>query len=112
MSAPFPSANLAFPVQLGGSKITAERVSGPPSKMYPMLRDLAEAGCRISLRLGEYEIRLEVDTEKARFSGTLISRSGPPTGPEALILRVGGSNERLEVSKIIAFRVLNVRLDD
>lgn len=103
MSDVLPEAPAVFPV--GGSKISKERVSGPPSKMYPVLRDLATASKKAS-------IRIEIDTEVKRLNGQITGLIKARSGDgERLILNDGISPSSIYLSKIIAFRVLEIKVD-
>lgn len=93
-------------VQVGGSKVTEDRISGPPSRMLPALRDLGNTD--------EFKIKVEIDTDSKRVQGTILRYTKSYSGEE-LILAIGPNFERfgrdrtcIDLSKIIAFRVLTV----
>jgi hypothetical protein len=96
---------LPLPVTIGGSTVTTERVTGPSSRMYPMLRDL--------WRDREHEIIVEFDTEKSRKVGKLqaqdielIAQYYPKKRNDEGFYP---SRQRISLKDIIAFRVLEVR---
>jgi hypothetical protein len=63
VSTELPEGPLPFPTQVGGSKVTGDRVTGPPSKVFPLIRDLVES---------DYEVIVEIDTEKERRRGMMV----------------------------------------
>lgn len=69
--APDPKGIIPFPVTIGGSKITTERISGTPSKVFPILRDLGETK--------EFRVFIEIDLTGGRTRGTISGVSGSTT---------------------------------
>lgn len=106
---------LPLPFTIGGSKVTKDRVTGPPSKMFPLLRDLAQTD--------QYQIRAVIDTDKSRLYGEFHSGSGsgfwftevkgflPPNEDDVGNWELGylaTSRRSLKYSDVLAVRVIAV----
>lgn len=100
---------MPLPARIGGSHIDHDRHSGPPSLIYPVLRDLANYPAIVTI---------EIDTKGDRFLGVIdgVLRASQPTGrtPERIVIkstpRTGGRplKHTISMPDVLAFRVIKV----
>jgi hypothetical protein len=97
--------NSKLSITVRGSQISGERVTGPNSIVYPILRDLADAAAK------DARVVIEMGTKTRRVTGAIKSvRPEASSTPEAL--RIQDTPYRVSVvplNEVIAFRVLSIK---
>lgn len=95
-------------VRISGTPFDAQRYGGPPSKLFPLLRDLA-INPSVLMRDDDVtpRITIEVDTQGARFTGVI---QGYAKNPEVLYLQSKPHRQAVKFDKILAFRVVKVEV--
>lgn len=105
------------PVIIGATRITLnERVSGPPSKMLPALRDLAAGAIQVNPKTFtgpelKPRVTLEVDLPANQHRKAGVLHSITSRGDEKLFLQYGTHTYPIKVSDILAFRVVKVEIE-
>ena len=109
-----------LPIQVGGAKIENDsRISGPPARMLPTLRDLATATVNLHPRMGgevKPRVTIEVDLEGGRKVGVIRHYS---TAQDQEVLYLAPVDkpytpparcQRVSLHHVLAFRVLKLEI--